>query len=114
MRRIRMILVVAAIAAAGAVALPGAAQAADGGPYAWEHVGYTGAYCQWSGNDGDWASCWPAGDMLNRASSFWNSGYPGGYDDVGGHTEPMRSECCCCTPTRRSARSGRRLRWGCA
>jgi hypothetical protein len=67
MRRFTKIAAAAVIAAA--LSVPAAAQAADGNVYAWEHANFQGAYCAWSGNDGDWSTCSPGGSMLNRASS---------------------------------------------
>lgn len=72
----------AAIAVAAAIGVPSAAQAADGKVYAYQNWNFGGTYCGWVGNDTDWGSCSPAGSMLNRASSLWNNGYAGGYDDV--------------------------------
>lgn len=85
MRRITTIVAVVAAAAAAVIVAPAAAQAADGYVYAWQHVSRGGDMCRWSGNDDDWSSCRGrifAGNMRNRASSLWNNGYPGAYDDV--------------------------------
>ena len=81
MRSILKVVAVAAIAAA-AVAVPTAAHAADGYVYAYKDAYFVGPYCKWVGNDADWGTCSPAGSMLNTASSLWNNGYAGGYDDV--------------------------------
>ncbi|MFD8590499.1 peptidase inhibitor family I36 protein [Streptomyces sp. NPDC059637] len=55
---------------------------ADGYLYAYEHIDRGGAYCRWYGDDADWSTCSPGGNMRNKASSLWNNGYPGSYDDV--------------------------------
>lgn len=55
---------------------------ADGNLYAYEHQNRGGSYCKWSGNDGNWSSCSPGGNMRNKASSLQNSGFPSGNDDV--------------------------------
>jgi len=81
MRRITKVAL-ATITVAAALAVPTAAQAADGKVYAYQHWNFTTPYCAWVGNDTDWGSCSPAGSMRNKASSLWNNGYAGGYDDV--------------------------------
>jgi len=80
MRRISKIAL-AAVAAA-IITAPGVAQAYDGNVYAYEHANFQGAVCHWTGNDPDWSTCSPGGNMLNRASSLWNNGFPGRLDDV--------------------------------
>ncbi|GAA2478541.1 hypothetical protein GCM10010406_13380 [Streptomyces thermolineatus] len=55
---------------------------ADGYLYAYEHINWGGAYCRWYGDDADWSTCSPGGNMRNKASSLWNNGHPGSYDDV--------------------------------
>jgi hypothetical protein len=80
-------LAIAALAtvAGTAVVTAPAASAADGNVYAFEGTYNSGPYCAWSGDDGDWSTCSGGGvnrNMLNKASSLWNNGYPGSYDDV--------------------------------
>ncbi|MEV7076341.1 peptidase inhibitor family I36 protein [Streptomyces sp. NPDC093990] len=58
------------------------AAAADGYFYAWEGANRTGKYCRWLGNDTDWTTCSPGGNMRNQASSIENRGYPGSYANV--------------------------------
>ncbi|MFJ8645917.1 peptidase inhibitor family I36 protein [Streptomyces sp. NPDC093546] len=54
------------------------AAAADGNLYAWEHAYEGGRVVSWSGDSSDWADR----DMRNKASSVFNNGYAGAYDDV--------------------------------
>jgi hypothetical protein len=89
------------LAALALSALPGVAQASEPGPssrdtvatgpagatadgyfYAYEHAYQGGKYCRWVGNDGDWSSCSPGGNLRNQASSLWNNGYAGVSEDV--------------------------------
>ena len=80
-------LVIAALATAAGTAVLTAptASAADGNVYAFDGGDFDGAYCAWDGADGDWSTCSADGvnrNLLNRASSLWNNGFPGGNDDV--------------------------------
>ncbi|WP_053847011.1 peptidase inhibitor family I36 protein [Streptomyces sp. NRRL B-24085] len=68
--------------AASAAAADSSAVAADGYFYAWEGANRTGNYCRWVGNDTDWTTCSPGGNMRNQASSIENRGYPGSYANV--------------------------------
>ncbi|MET8081376.1 peptidase inhibitor family I36 protein [Streptomyces sp. NPDC005303] len=68
-------------AATTATAAPSAA-AADGYFYAWEGANRTGKYCRWLGDDTNWTTCSPGGNMRNQASSIENRGYPGSYPNV--------------------------------
>ena len=70
--------------AATAAAAPNATALApaDGYFYAYADSNYGGKYCRWVGNDTDWSSCSPGGNLRNQASSLWNNGYAGSFDDV--------------------------------
>ncbi|MFI5681939.1 peptidase inhibitor family I36 protein [Streptomyces cellulosae] len=57
-----------------ASAAPSAA-AADGYFYAWEGANRTGKYCRWLGDDTNWTTCSPGGNMRNQASSIENRGW---------------------------------------
>ncbi len=59
----------------------GAAVLADGRVHAYSGTYKSGTHCSWVGSDDDWSTC-NGGDMLNRASSLYNTGYAGGNDDV--------------------------------
>ncbi|MFD8529832.1 peptidase inhibitor family I36 protein [Streptosporangium canum] len=62
-----------------------AAAVPDGYLYAWEHAGFTGAWCRWAGDDSNWSTCQGAGPVINlrnKASSLKNRGYTGAYEDV--------------------------------
>ena len=99
MRRVRMAFVGAALAGIAVVLTPLAAQAAptapvpapgadrsvlapDGRVYAWEHPHGGGAVCWWTGNDGNWITCDPGGNLKNLASDLWNNGTPQAVDKV--------------------------------
>lgn len=68
-------------AKAAAATAPSAA-AADGYFYAWDGANRTGKYCRWFGDDADWTSCSPGGNIRNQAGSIENRGYPGAYANV--------------------------------
>ncbi|MFC4592097.1 peptidase inhibitor family I36 protein [Sphaerisporangium corydalis] len=98
MRKIRIVLSGLALVGLAGLVQPIAAQAtaapaasaalmADGFFYAAENPNGQGKYCRWLGNDGDWSNCSDPsgavpGGMQNQASQMFNSGVPGGYDDV--------------------------------
>jgi len=82
MRLIIRSVVLAATALAAALAIAASAQAADGRVYAWEHAYTQGRVCSWVGNDTNWTTCSPGGNLRNQASTLWNNGYAGGNDDV--------------------------------
>ncbi|MEV0909026.1 peptidase inhibitor family I36 protein [Streptomyces hokutonensis] len=65
-----------------AIAAGPAGATADGYFYAYENANYGGKYCRWVGNDSDWSSCSPGGNIRNQASALWNNGYAGSYEDV--------------------------------
>ncbi|MFC9424823.1 hypothetical protein [Streptomyces sp. NPDC056987] len=98
-RRLYSVLSVMALGTVTALAVPATAQAAetpvgpaagasasviaaDGNFYAWRDINGGGGNCAWSGNDSDWSTCSPGGNMRNQASDIWNNGYAGSYDDV--------------------------------
>lgn len=58
--------------------------AANGAYWVWENANRGGSACGWSGNDSDWRTCGWGDDfnMNDRASSWWNNGYPGSFGDV--------------------------------
>ncbi|WP_371657683.1 peptidase inhibitor family I36 protein [Streptomyces sp. NBC_00280] len=66
---------------ATAAAAPSVA-AADGNFYAWDGANRTGKYCAWVGDDTNWSTCSPGGNMRNQAGSIENRGYPGSYSRV--------------------------------
>lgn len=96
----RVALAVVALAGLTAFVVPGSAQAADasdtrgtagaaaplfpadGNLYAYQYVGFAGGHCAWAGDDADWSSCAPHGNMRNQANSLANRGFPGAYEDV--------------------------------
>ncbi|GAA3730500.1 peptidase inhibitor family I36 protein [Salinactinospora qingdaonensis] len=61
---------------------PDSATMASGYFRAWEHVNYRGAYCRWAGNDSDWSTCEPGGNVRNKASAIHNDSYAHTYEDV--------------------------------
>lgn len=69
--------IVTAIGAAAITATPAAA--ADGHLYAWDLINKGGVYCDWEGNDYNWASCddrdGTQRSMRNKASSLHNNGF---------------------------------------
>lgn len=106
MREFRTTAAAFAVAAAGVLAAPAAAQAAQpavppgpdfemvaavawkgecakGDVCVWSGKNGTGTRCSWDGDDPDWRAgavqCKPHGFRVN---SIWNNGYSGGYDRV--------------------------------
>ncbi|MGH1553021.1 peptidase inhibitor family I36 protein [Streptomyces sp. L7] len=65
-----------------AIAAGPAGATADGYFYAYENANFGGKYCRWAGSDNDWSTCSPGGNLRNQASSLWNNGYAGAYEDV--------------------------------
>jgi hypothetical protein len=88
LRRTVVVCAMLAAIAATTLATATAATAADGYVYAYDQTyGWTkaGDACRWYGNDTYWGDCTWYGvkkNMLNRASSLRNMGWPGGYDKV--------------------------------
>jgi len=116
MRKIKTVVACVTIAGLAGIIAPSAAQAdnasetsatgletgllmAYGAPY--RNYGDEGTFCEWSGNDGNWADCSgnpPTGGMQNQAESIYNDGVPSGPTAVNIYYDRWQSGAYRCLP----------------